>query len=311
MIDEKFPLICITGPTATGKTQLAVAVAGRLDAEVISADSRQVYRGMDIGTGKDLSDYTAGGRNIPYHLIDIRNAGEEYNVFEYQRDFERVYTRLLEEGKTAVLCGGSGMYIESVLKNYALQEVPVNEALRASYAGKSMEELTALLQSYVQLHNNSDTETRERLIRALEIQVYGREHPITETEKPKEYLQFYITYPREILRERITQRLHRRLKEGMVEEVERLLESGLSKEQLTYYGLEYKFITLYLTGDLSYDEMVQRLNTAIHQFAKRQETWFRHMERNGFVLHRIDGCLDFGRKVGLVLRKIDEWTTTH
>ena len=311
MNDEKIPLICITGPTATGKTQLAVAIADRLDAEIISADSRQVYRGMDIGTGKDLSDYTAGGRNILYHLIDIRNAGEEYNVFEYQRDFERVYTCLLEEGKTAVLCGGSGMYIEAVLKNYALQEVPVNEALRASYAGKSMEELTALLQSYVQLHNNSDTETRERLIRALEIQVYGREHPITETEKPKEYLQFYITYPREILRERITQRLHRRLKEGMVEEVERLLESGLSKEQLTYYGLEYKFITLYLTGDLSYDEMVQRLNTAIHQFAKRQETWFRHMERNGFVLHRIDGCLDFGRKVELVLRKINEWTTTH
>ena len=311
MNDEKFPLICITGPTATGKTQLAVAVAGRLDADIISADSRQVYRGMDIGTGKDLSDFTFGGRNIPYHLIDIRNAGEEYNVFEYQRDFERVYTRLQEEGKKAVLCGGSGMYIEAVLKNYALQEVPVNESLRASYAGKSMEELTTLLQSYVQLHNNSDTETRERLVRALEIQVYGREHPLTETGKTKEHLQFYIAYPREILRERITQRLYRRLEEGMVEEVERLLGNGLRKEQLTYYGLEYKFITLYLTGDLSYDEMVQRLNTAIHQFAKRQETWFRHMERNGFVLHRIDGCLDFERKVELVLRKIDEWTTTH
>lgn len=311
MNDEKFPLICITGPTASGKTQLAVAVAARLDADVISADSRQVYRGMDIGTGKDLSEYSLNGRQIPCHLIDIRDAGEEYNVFEYQRDFERVYSRLQAEGKKAVLCGGSGMYIESVLKNYALQEVPVNEALRASYAGKSMEELTALLQSYVQLHNNSDTETRERLVRALEIQVYNREHPLTETAGPKDYIQFYTAYPREILRERITLRLHQRLKEGMVEEVEALLKSGLSKEQLTYYGLEYKFITLYLTGELAYDEMVQRLNTAIHQFAKRQETWFRHMERNGFVLHRIDGCLDFDRKVELVLRKIDERTKTH
>lgn len=311
MSDEKLPLICITGPTASGKTQLAAALAEQLDAAVISADSRQVYRGMDIGTGKDLSEYHIHGKQIPHYLIDIRNAGEEYNVFEYQRDFAQIHHQLQAEGKNAILCGGSGMYVEAVLKNYALHEVPVNEALRASFTGKSMEELTALLQTYVRLHNNSDTETRERLVRALEIQIYYKENGIVQKDDGPKHLLFYIDYPRKILRERITQRLQQRLKEGMIEEVEQLLKSGLRKEQLTYYGLEYKFITLYLTGDISYDDMVQRLNTAIHQFAKRQETWFRHMERKGSVLHRIDGCLDFDRKVELVLRKIGEHTKTY
>lgn len=310
MSNDKLPLICIIGPTASGKTQLATAIAAQLDAAVISADSRQVYRGMDLGTGKDLSEYNLNGRQIPHYLIDIRDAGEEYNVFEYQRDFECVYQQLQTEGKNAVLCGGSGMYIEAVLKNYALQEVPVNESLRDSLAEKSMEELTALLKTYIQLHNNSDTETRDRLLRAIEIQIYRKEHPTSTEPPPKAHILFYTAYPREILRERISLRLKQRIAEGMVEEVERLLKNGLSKEQLTYYGLEYKFITLYLTGELSYDEMVRLLETAIHQFAKRQETWFRRMERNGFLLHRIDGCLDFERKMEMILRMIKETKNT-
>lgn len=301
------PLICITGPTATGKTQLAAALAERLDASVLSADSRQVYRGMDIGTGKDLSEYHVHGKDIPHYLIDILEAGDAYNVFRYLQDFNRIYAQLQAEGKTAILCGGSGMYVEAVLKNYALQETPRNEPLRQQLADKSMEELTELLKHFIRLHNHTDTETRERLLRAIEIQVYAKENGITQTDERKEHLLFYVAFPREVLRERITRRLHSRLQAGMVEEVEALLRQGLKPEQLTYYGLEYKWITLYLCGDIAYDEMVAKLNTAIHQFAKRQETWFRHMEKNGFTLHRIDGCLDLEGKVEMVMRKLDEY----
>ncbi|MBO4281843.1 MAG: tRNA (adenosine(37)-N6)-dimethylallyltransferase MiaA [Bacteroidales bacterium] len=303
-------MICITGPTATGKTQLAATLAARLDAAILSADSRQVYRNMDIGTGKDLSEYHLDGKDIPYYLIDILNAGETYNIFQYQQDFNRIYSALQTEGKPAILCGGSGMYVEAVLKNYALYEVPHNEALRRQLAGKSMEELTAMLQQFIRLHNHTDTETRERLLRALEIQTWYKEHGISQTDVWKEHLLFYVAYPRELLRERITRRLHQRLEAGMVEEVQRLLDKGLKPEQLTYYGLEYKWITLYLCGEISYTEMVEKLNTAIHQFAKRQETWFRHMERNGFTLHRIDGCLDLKGKVETVVRKLHEYNET-
>lgn len=307
MESNQLPLICITGPTATGKTQLAVALAERFDAAVISADSRQVYKGMDIGTGKDLSEYNLHGKEIPHYLIDIRDAGETYNIFEYRRDFDRVYEALQAEGKPAVLCGGSGMYVESVLKKYPLQEVPRNETLRQHLAGKSMEELTEMLRQYIRLHNHTDTETRERLLRALEIQTYYKERGIVQTDERTAHLLFYVAYPRALLRERITRRLHQRLEAGMVEEVQQLLDKGLKPEQLTYYGLEYKWITLYLCGEIAYEEMVGKLNTAIHQFAKRQETWFRHMEKNGFNLIRIDGCLEMERKVEMVLRKLDEY----
>ena len=301
------PLICIAGPTATGKTRLAAEVAHRIHGAVISADSRQVYRGMDIGTGKDLEEYTVDGEPVPHYLIDILDAGEEYNVFEYRRDFDKTYKMLQEAGTPAVLCGGSGMYIEAVLKNYTLHEVPRNEMLREQLSGKSMEELTEMLQQYIWLHNHTDTETRERLLRALEIQAYYHEHGLKQAEERPEHLLFYMDYPRPLLRERITRRLHQRLEAGMVEEVQQLLDKGLQPEQLTYYGLEYKWITLYLCGEIAYEEMVGKLNTAIHQFAKRQETWFRHMEKNGFTLIRIDGCLEMERKVEMVLRKLDEY----
>ncbi|MBO4402576.1 MAG: tRNA (adenosine(37)-N6)-dimethylallyltransferase MiaA, partial [Bacteroidales bacterium] len=292
--------ICVVGPTATGKTRLAVAVAARLDAAVISADSRQVYRGMDIGTGKDLAEYMLDGKEIPHYLIDILEAGYEYNVFEYQRDFFKVYHALQQQGKPCVLCGGSGMYVESILKNYALHEVPTNMAMREAYADKSMEELTEILKSYIHLHNNSDTETRERLLRALEIQIYYREHGITQQRQLLPHIAFYMAFPRPVLRERISLRLRERLQQGMVEEVQALMDKGLTKSQLMYYGLEYKYITMYLTHDCSYGEMVSKLETAIHQFAKRQETWFRHMERNGFHFHRIDGLLPMEEKLSQV-----------
>lgn len=304
MNSNLLPLVCVVGPTATGKTQLAAHVAARIGAAVISADSRQVYRGMDIGTGKDLSEYVVDGKKVPYYLIDIVNSGYEYNVFEYQRDFFNIYSSLQQQEKPVVLCGGSGMYVESVLKNYALYEVPVNHALRHSLAGKNMDELTALLKSYITLHNNSDIETRERLLRALEIQVYYKEHGITYDRPLLPHIAFYLAYPRPLLRERISIRLRERLGNGLVGEVQSLLESGLSGEQLIYYGLEYKYVTQYLLHQLTYDEMVSKLETAIHQFAKRQETWFRHMERNGFSFYKIDGQLSLDEKEEVLLREL-------
>ena len=273
---EEYDLICILGPTASGKTRYAVQLAGELDAEILSADSRQVYRGMDIGTGKDLGEY---GR-IPYHLIDIVDAGTKYNIFEYQRDFEKAYKSIIERGKRAILCGGSGLYIEAATCGYSLPEVPPDPALREELEKQSDEELIARLASLKSLHNSTDYDTRKRLIRALEIAIYESEHPVSRSAfLPKKTKYIGISVDRDERNARIDARLDARLKEGMVEEVQRLLDSGVPAVDLIYYGLEYKFVTLYLTGVLSYDQMRGNLQTAIHQFAKRQMTWFRGMER--------------------------------
>ncbi|MBR1681834.1 MAG: tRNA (adenosine(37)-N6)-dimethylallyltransferase MiaA [Bacteroidaceae bacterium] len=303
------PMITILGPTACGKTAVATLLAARLgDAEIISADSRQVFRGMDIGTGKDLSDYTVhepltarpalGSAacivqepiHIPYHLIDIADAGTKYSVFEFQRDFLRAYNNICSRARKTILCGGTGLYIESVLRAYKLVEVPVNAALRERLEGKSLEELTALLATYKRLHNTTDVDTARRAIRAIEIEEYYREHHIDETQPFPDISSqtFGLDIPRELRRKRITARLHKRLAEGMLEEVQRLLDSGIPAEALISYGLEYRYLTLYLTGELTYDEMVRQLEIAIHQFAKRQMTYFRGMERRGVEIHWID-----------------------
>ncbi|MDR1757112.1 MAG: tRNA (adenosine(37)-N6)-dimethylallyltransferase MiaA [Culturomica sp.] len=295
---KKFNLLCITGPTASGKTALAVRMAAELEGEVISADSRQIYRGMDIGTGKDLGEYRYKGKTVPYHLIDIADAGYKYNVFQYQQDFLRVWSDCEARGVFPVLCGGSGLYIEAVLKAYRLLSVPVNAALREELEGKELGELTRILSAYRPLHNTTDTDTVKRAVRAIEIEEYYREHPVKEQEFPGlEPLVIGVDVSREIRRERITCRLQERLEQGMVDEVRKLLESGIPAEDLLYYGLEYKFLTLYLTGRLEYREMVEKLNVAIHQFAKRQMTWFRKMERDGVPIHWIDAALPVEEKV--------------
>ncbi|MDD4431896.1 MAG: tRNA (adenosine(37)-N6)-dimethylallyltransferase MiaA [Bacteroidales bacterium] len=282
-------LLVILGPTASGKTKFAVGMARELNAEIISADSRQVYRGMDIGTGKDLSEYTlSDGQKIPFHLIDICPAGSRYNLFEYQRDFARAWQDISSRNKLPILCGGSGLYIEAVLKGYTLPAVPENPALRASLQGKSLAELSSILAGYKNLHNTSDTDTPKRALRAIEIAEYLAVHPEIESDLPA--LQPYIIgleVERQERRRRISQRLQSRLDQGMIEEVRALLESGIEPESLIYYGLEYKFLTLHVLGKLSYDEMYRQLETAIHQFAKRQMTWFRGMERRGLRIHWI------------------------
>ena len=286
---ESYNLVTILGPTACGKTSLAVALADRLKTAVISADSRQVYRSMDLGTGKDLNEYTIDGREVPYHLIDIVDAGYKYNVFEYQRDFLKVYESLRAEDQLPVLCGGTGMYLESVLRGYRLVEVPENKDLRAALADKSLEELTDILRGYKQLHNTTDVDTCKRAIRAIEIEEYYRSCPVEERYFPQiNCLTIGVDVDREVRRNRITRRLHERLENGMVDEVRGLLEKGVTAEQLMYYGLEYKYLTQYIIGELSYDEMVKGLEIAIHQFAKRQMTWFRGMEKRGVHIHWID-----------------------
>ena len=290
MINTNFylPMLTILGPTACGKTSLAVALAERIDAEIISADSRQVYRGMDIGTGKDLQDY----RNIPYHLIDIVEAGTRYNLYQYQQDFLKAYNNIIGRGRQVILCGGSGLYLESVLRSYRLFDVPANQTLRDSLEGKSLEELTAILSSFKTLHNTTDVDTPQRAIRAIEIETFYKTIPAEQRSFPTlPNMTFGISIPRELRRRRITERLHKRLQQGMLDEVQRLLDSGISPDDLIYYGLEYKFLTLHLIGSLSYDEMVHDLEIAIHQFAKRQMTWFRGMERRGITIHWIDGTL--------------------
>ncbi|MDY6801028.1 MAG: tRNA (adenosine(37)-N6)-dimethylallyltransferase MiaA, partial [Bacteroidota bacterium] len=283
---EDYNLLTILGPTAGGKTSVATRMAYILNGEVISADSRQVYRGMDLGTGKDLDDYVVEGQKIPYHLIDIVNAGSKYNVYEYQQDFINVFNGLQARNKFPVLCGGSGMYIEAVLKGYKLIHVPVNEKLRSELEQKPTEELITILSSYKKLHNKTDIDTRKRMIRAIEIEVYYAEHPQTDTEFPEiKPLLVGVKFDRKSQRKRITERLKQRLNEGMIDEVKQLIDQGIGIENLLYYGLEYKFITQHITGELSYDEMFTKLETAIHQFAKRQMTWFRRMERNGFTIH--------------------------
>ncbi len=294
-------MLAIVGPTACGKTALAVELALALGGEVISADSRQVYRGMDIGTGKDLGEYVRDGRAVPVHLVDIADAGEKYNLFEFQRDFLVAYEDIRSRGAFPVVCGGSGMYVESVLRGYRLIPVPENAELRASLEDKSLEELTAILATYKQLHNNTDTDTKKRAIRAIEIEEYYSTCPVEERSFPAiRTLTVGVGVSREVRRERISARLRARLAEGLVEEVERLLASGVTPEGLIYYGLEYKFVTLYVTGQLSYDEMVQGLETAIHQFAKRQMTWFRGMEKRGTALHWVDGSLPHGEQVEII-----------
>ena len=282
MEQKPYDLITVLGPTASGKTRFAVQLADRLGAEIISGDSRQVYRRMDLGTGKDLDDYRIGDRSVPYHLIDIVEPGTKYNVFEYQRDFLEAYNDIHQRGRKAVLCGGTGLYIESVLRAYRLSPVPQNPELRESLADKSLEELTALLATYKSLHNTTDVDTAQRAIRAIEIEEYYRQTPLDRRPFPKiESLTLGVDVSREVRRERISQRLRKRLDEGMCGEVERLLAEGIKPEDLIYYGLEYKYVTLYVTGQITFDEMAQQLEIAIHQFAKRQMTWFRGMERRG------------------------------
>ncbi len=296
-------LIAIVGPTASGKTTLAVAVAHRLNTEIISADSRQIYRGMDIGTGKDLDEYTIDGTLMPYHLIDICPAGYRYNLYEYVRDFNAVYADMLARGKQPLLCGGTGLYVETVLKGYVLPPVPENPSLRAALQGKSLDELTSILQQYKTLHNTTDTDTCKRAIRAIEIAEYYSRQPaeMLQPRPMRNALVVGIDIERDLRRARISHRLRQRLDEGMVEEIKSLLEGGIPPESLIYYGLEYKFVTEYLIGKLSYDEMVERLEIAIHQFAKRQMTWFRGMERRGIPIHWIDATLPTDDKVGLIL----------
>lgn len=291
-------LIAIIGPTASGKTSLATALAYDLDSEIISGDSRQVYRGMDIGTGKDLEDYVVEGRQIPYHLIDIVEPGYKYNVFEYQRDFLKAYEDICRRGKLPILCGGTGMYVESVLKGYRLLPVPENPALRERLSGKSLDELTAILSTYKKLHNSTDVDTVKRAVRAIEIEEYYRQTPVQEREFPHlKSLIIGVSIDRDLRRKKISERLRERLDAGMVEEVRGLLDRGIAPEDLIYYGLEYKYLTLYVTGQMTHAEMVHDLEIAIHQFAKRQMTWFRGMERRGFNIHWIDACLPLTDKL--------------
>ncbi len=295
-------IIVVTGPTATGKTRLAALVAAKLGGEVISADSRQVYRGMDIGTGKDLSDYIVDGRNIPSHLIDIVDAGYRYNVYEYQRDFLNVYNDMRQRGCFPVVCGGSGMYVDSIVSGYRLIQVPVNTELRSALSDRSLEELTGILGQYKNLHNKTDVDTVKRAVRAIEIEDYCIQHPFDDKPFPvTNPLVTGIFFDRETRRERITLRLRERLEGGMIEEVQRLIAAGIHPDDLIYYGLEYKYVTLYLLNKMSYEEMAQKLEVEIHRFAKRQMTWFRGMERRGITINWIDGRLSDEEKADLVI----------
>ena len=301
----KYDLITILGPTASGKTPLAAHLADKLGTEIISGDSRQIYRRMDLGTGKDLVDYIVDGRPVPYHLIDIVEPGYKYNVFEYQRDFLKAYEEITAKGKLPILCGGTGMYIESVLKGYRLLPVPENPELRASLEGKSLEELTRILEGYKKLHNSTDVDTAKRAIRAIEIEEYYKQQPPEYREFPTlNSLIIGVDIDRELRREKITRRLKQRLEEGMVEEVRGLLAEGIPAENLIYYGLEYKFLTQYAIGELTFDEMFLQLETAIHQFAKRQMTWFRGMERRGFTIHWLDATLPMEEKIEKIANMI-------
>lgn len=316
----KHSMITILGPTASGKTSLAATLASHINgmdssmwggdthgAEIISADSRQVYRGMDIGTGKDLEDYTVGGKLIPYHLIDICDAGTKYNLFQYQQDFYDAYQDITHRGVLPILCGGTGLYIESVLKGYHLSPVPQNPALRSSLEGKTLEELTDMLvdlkaKNGSNMHNRTDVDTAQRAIRAIEIETYNLEHSMPERELPAvDSLVIGVSIDRDARRDKITRRLKQRLENGMVEEIKGLLDRGIPAENLLYYGLEYKFITEYVIGKTSYEEMLRGLEIAIHQFAKRQMTWFRGMERRGFTIHWIDALQPMEQKVEQVL----------
>lgn len=294
----KYNLVTILGPTATGKTQLATALAARIDGEIISADSRQIYRGMDIGTGKDLAEYVVDGKPIPYHLIDIVDAGYKYNVFEYQRDFLKAFESVNQRGHLPILCGGTGLYIEAVLNGYKLLAVPDNQLLREQLATKTLDELTSILSGYKTLHNQTDVDTVKRAIRAIEIEAYYQTHEEEAVEYPElKSLIIGVGIDREVRREKITKRLKARLNEGMIDEVKMLLDSGIQPDDLIYYGLEYKFVTNYLLGKLTFDELFTQLEIAIHQFAKRQMTWFRGMERRGFTIYWLDALKSMDEKL--------------
>lgn len=299
-----YDLITILGPTACGKTSFAVALASRLNAEIISADSRQLYRRMDLGTGKDLADYRLpDGSTVPYHLIDIVEPGEKYNLYRYQQDFLAAYEDVRSRGKQVVVCGGTGLYLESIVRSYNISHVPQDDALRQRLEGKSLDELTAILaelkaRSGTQLHNHTDVDSCKRAIRAIEIEEHNLRQPVEQRDFPTfKSLNLGLTLERDLRRERISLRLRQRLDEGMVDEVRGLLAEGIAPEDLIYYGLEYKYLTLHAIGQISYDEMVAQLETAIHQFAKRQMTWFRGMERRGCPIHWIEAILPMEQKV--------------
>ena len=303
-VSAKYDMLAVVGPTACGKTALAVELAMALGGEVVSADSRQVYRGMDIGTGKDLAEYVRGDVTVPVHLVDIVEAGEKYNVFEFQRDFLSAYNDIVSRAMLPVMCGGSGMYVESVLRGYRLLPVPENLPLRERLANYTLPELEAILATYKTLHNNTDTDTVKRAIRAREIEEYYASCPIEERSFPAiNTLTVGVDVSREVRRERISQRLRARLDEGLIDEVQTLLNKGITPEQLIYYGLEYKFVTLYVIGAMTREVMIAGLEIAIHQFAKRQMTWFRGMERRGVKINWIDASLPTERQIEI----IKEW----
>ncbi|NSW94759.1 MAG: tRNA (adenosine(37)-N6)-dimethylallyltransferase MiaA [Bacteroidales bacterium] len=305
MADRKYQydMVVITGPTASGKTSLAAELAYRIGGEIISADSRQVYRRMNLGTGKDYDDYIVEGVAVPYHLVDIVDVGYKYNLFEFQRDFIRVYNDLKNRDVYPVVCGGSGMYIDSIVSGYKLVEVPPDQELRKELEKKSMGELTEILASYKPLHNTTDIDTKKRVIRAIEIEHFTRENYAVSTNMPQlKSLIVGVKFDRDERRRRITERLKKRMELGMVDEVKRLLDSGIDPETLIYYGLEYKYITMYLTGAMSYEEMMHDLEIAIHQFAKRQMTWFRGMERKGTRIHWLDGKSPMKEKLSVVMK---------
>jgi len=295
-------LITILGVTATGKTKLAVELASMVNGEIISGDSRQVYKDMNMGTGKDIEEYSFNGISIPYHLIDIVNPGYEYNVYEFYRDFHNAYDDIVSREKMPIMCGGSGLYLDAIISEYKFNKVPINEFLRKNLGEFSDEELSKKLESFGPLHNVSDTSDRHRMIRAIEIAEFERKNTqIEEKRKPINSINFGIRFDRDTIRRRITDRLNDRLENGMIEEVKNLLESGLTPDQLIFYGLEYKYLTMYITGQMEYDEMYSRLNTAIHQYAKKQMTWYRKMERKGVKIHWIDGKINLDNKITVVL----------
>jgi tRNA dimethylallyltransferase len=300
-------LITILGPTATGKTQLAAKVATLLDGEVISADSRQVYRGMDLGTGKDLKDYVSDGQKVPYHLIDIVDPGYEYNVYEFQHDFLKVLNKIIENNKYPILCGGTGLYLDAVISGYEMKSVPVNRGLRTALEDLDQDDLIERLRSYGPIHNTTDTEDRERTIRAIEIREYQKNITSGSVGFPDiQSHNFGVYFERNIIRNRITDRLNERLNQGLIAEVEMLIESGLKPEQLIFYGLEYKFVTQFVTGEIDFEKMFELLNTAIHQFAKRQMTWFRRMEKKGVKITWIDGTIPLEQKARFIEEMIEK-----